>query len=228
MKKFCVSIVVNVNLSNLDNLYKFNMILKNELEIENPVELARVEEKISKQNAIKLWSSDAFKKMPAGTFKTLAEIHKALFGEIYDFAGKLRGINISKGNFRFASALYLRDAVSSVEKMPQSNFNEIVEKYVEMNVAHPFREGNGRSMRLWLDHIFKAELEKVVDWSNVEKNLYLQAMERSPINDAEIKKLLSAALIDKVDDREIFMKGLDASYFYENYFAYRSAELSKG
>ena len=201
------------------------MTLKNKLGIENPAELARVEEKISKQQAILLWSGEFFNQMQAGTFDTLANIHKKLFGKIYDFAGKLRGVNISKGNFRFASALYLREAVSTVEKMPQSNFAEIVEKYVEMNVAHPFREGNGRSMRLWLDHIFKSELHKVIDWSRVDKNLYLQAMERSPINDAEIKQILAAALTDKIDDREIFMKGLDASYFYENYFAYCSEDL---
>ena len=163
--------------------------------------------------------------MAAGTFETLAVIHKALFGDIYYFSGKLRDVNINNGNFRFASALYLRDAVLSVEKMPQSNFDEIVEKYVEMNVAHPFREGNGRSMRIWLDHIFTAELQRVVDWRNVDKNFYMQAMERSPINDAEIKKVLAAALTDKVADREIFMNGLDASYFYENYFAYRSEDL---
>ena len=203
------------------------MTLKNKFDIENQVELARLEEKISKQKAIELWISDFFKKHKAGTFDTLAKIHKKLFEDIYYFAGKLREENISKGNFRFASALYLREAVASVEKMPQSNFNEIIEKYVEMNVAHPFREGNGRSMRLWLDHIFKIEICKVVDWSRVDKNKYLQSMERSPINDAEIKKILAAALTDKVDDREIFMKGLDASYFYENYFAYRSEELCK-
>ena len=199
--------------------------LKNKFGIKNQVELARLEERISKQKAIELWSGDFFKKHKAGTFDTLSKIHKKLFEDIYYFAGKLRGENISKGNFRFASALYLREAVSSVEKMPQSNFNEIVEKYVEMNVAHPFREGNGRSTRLWLDHIFKFEICKVVDWGNVDKNKYLQAMERSPINDAEIKKVLAAALTDKVDDREIFMKGLDASYFYENFFVYKSDEL---
>ena len=201
------------------------MTLKNKLNIENPVDLARAEERISKQRAIELWQGDTLKNMAAGTFETLAAINKALFGDVYEFAGKLRDVNISKGNFRFASALYLRDAVLTVEKMPQSNFDEIVEKYVEMNVAHPFREGNGRSMRLWLDHIFKAELNRVADWRSVDKNLYLQAMDRSPINDAEIKKILAAALTDKVDDREIFMKGLDASYFYENYFAYRSEDL---
>ena len=199
--------------------------LKNKFEIENPVELARLEEKISKQKAIQLWQNEELKNFSAGTFKTLAYIHKKLFEDIYYFAGKIRDINISKGNFRFASALYLNEAVLTVEKMPQKNFEEIIEKYVEMNVAHPFREGNGRSMRIWLDDILKNEIKKVIDWSKIDKNKYLQAMERSPINDAEIKKILSDALIEKIFDREIFMKGLDASYFYENYFAYRSEEL---
>ena len=199
--------------------------LKNKFEIENPVELARVEEKISKQKAIQLWQNEELKNFSAGTFKTLAYIHKKLFEDIYYFAGKIRDINISKGNFRFASALYLNEAVLTVEKMPQKNFEEIIEKYVEMNVAHPFREGNGRSMRIWLDDILKNEIKKVIDWSRIDKNKYLQAMERSPINDAEIKKILSDALTEKIFDREIFMKGLDASYFYENYFAYRSEEL---
>ena len=199
--------------------------LKNKFGIKNQVELAQLEERISKQKAIELWSGDFFKKHKAGTFDTLSKIHKKLFEEIYYFAGKLRDENISKGNFRFASALYLREAVESVEKIPQSNFNELVEKYVEMNVAHPFREGNGRSMRIWLDHILKVEIKQVINWSRVDKNKYLQAMERSPINDAEIKKVLAAALTDKVDDREIFMKGLDASYFYENFFVYKSDEL---
>lgn len=189
------------------------------------IELARVEEKISKQQAIELWSGNFLDRLAAGKFRTLAAIHKKLFGRIYEFAGKLRVENISKGNFRFASALYLEAAVKGVEKMPQSDFNAIIEKYVEMNVAHPFREGNGRSMRLWLDHILKVELQKVIDWSKVDKNLYLQAMERSPINSGEIKKVLGDALTDRVDDRAIFMKGLDASYFYENYFSYRSEEL---
>ena len=199
--------------------------LKNKFGIENQAELARVEEKISKQKAIELWQNDGLKNFQAGSFKTLAYIHEKLFEDIYFFAGKLRDVNISKGNFRFASALYLREVVLTVEKMPQKNFNEIVEKYVEMNVAHPFREGNGRSMRIWLDDIFKNELKKVIDWSKVDKNIYLQAMERSPINDAEIKKILSESLTEKILDREIFMKGLDASYFYENYFAYRSEDL---
>ena len=199
--------------------------LKNKFEIENPVELARIEEKISKQKAIQLWQNEELKNFSAGTFKTLAYIHKKLFEDIYYFAGKIRDINISKGNFRFVSALYLNEAVLTVEKMPQKNFEEIIEKYVEMNVAQPFREGNGRSMRIWLDDILKNEIKKVIDWSRIDKNKYLQAMERSPINDAEIKKILSDALTEKIFDREIFMKGLDASYFYENYFAYRSEEL---
>ena len=201
------------------------MTLKNKFNIENPVELARVEEKISKQKAVQLWQNDELKNFRAGSFKSLANIHKKLFEDIYFFAGKLRDVNISKGNFRFASAIYLREAVLSVEKMPQKNFDEIIEKYVEMNVAHPFREGNGRSMRIWLDDILKSEIKKVVDWQKVDKNFYLQAMERSPINDTEIKKILSAALTEKIFDREIFMKGLDTSYFYENYFSFKSEEL---
>ena len=200
--------------------------LRNKLNLESPIELARAEEKISKQRAIELWQSDELKNFQAGTFATLAHIHKRLFEEIYYFAGKIRSENISKGHFRFASALYLREAVLSVEKMPQSNFEEIIEKYVEMNVAHPFREGNGRSMRLWLDDILKKELGKVIDWRKVDKNKYLAAMERSPLSDAEIKKILGAALTEKIADREIFMKGLDASYFYENYFAYQSEDLT--
>ena len=201
------------------------MTLRNKFNLDNPVELARAEEKISKQHAIELWQSDELKNFCAGTFAKLAYIHQKLFDEIYFFAGKIRDVNISKGNFRFASVLYLREAISSVEKLPQKTFDEIICKYVEMNVVHPFREGNGRSMRLWLDNILKSELGKVIDWSRVDKNNYLQAMERSPINDSEIKKLLATALTDKVADREIFMKGLDASYFYENYFAYRSEDL---
>lgn len=201
------------------------MTRRNKFGIDNPVELARVEERISKQKAIELWQNDELKNFSAGTFETLSYIHKKLFEELYDFAGKIRDVNISKGHFRFASAIYLHEAVLSVEKMPQKNFEEIIAKYVEMNVAHPFREGNGRSMRLWLDDILKRELGKVIDWSKVDKNFYLQAMERSPINDSGIKKILSAALTEKISDREIFMHGLDASYFYENYFAYRSEEL---
>lgn len=199
--------------------------LKNKLKIKNPVELARIEEKISKRKALELWNSGKFEKLKAGTFEALSKIHKELFEDIYTFAGKLRNENISKGNFRFASALYLQEAVANIEKMPQSNFDEIIVKYVEMNVAHPFREGNGRSMRLWLDQMLKNEIHKVIDWSRVDKNLYLQAMERSPINDLEIKKLLNSALTDKTNDRELFMKGLDVSYFYEDYMAYRSEDL---
>ena len=201
------------------------MTLKNKLNLDNPVELARMEERISKQRAIELWQGDELRRLTAGTFNKLAHIHRRLFGEVYDFAGKLRDENISKGHFRFASALYLREAILSVEKTPQKTFEEIISKYVEMNIVHPFREGNGRSMRLWLDDILKRELGKVIDWSKVDKNNYLQAVERSPINDSEIKKILAAALTEKIADREIFMKGLDASYFYENYFAYRSEDL---
>ncbi|MBQ3335947.1 MAG: Fic family protein [Selenomonadaceae bacterium] len=202
------------------------MTLKNKLGLENPADLARAEEKISKQKAIQLWQSYELKNLQAGTFEKLARIHERLFEEIYFFAGKIRDENISKGHFRFASALYLREAIRSVEKMPQKTFEQIVAKYVEMNIAHPFREGNGRSMRLWLDDILKCELGQVIDWSAIDKNKYLQAMERSPIDDSEIKKILAAALTEKIDDREIFMKGLDASYFYENYFAYRSEDLT--
>ena len=199
--------------------------LENKLGIKDAAELARVEERISKRNALELFKSGRLEKLPAGKFLTLAEIHCALFAELYDFAGKIRTVNLAKGHFRFAAALYLTEAVAQVENMPQNNFNAIVEKYVEMNVAHPFREGNGRSMRIWLDHIFKTELRRVVDWSRVDKAEYLLAMELSPIHDDKIKKILAAALTDKVDDREIFMKGIDASYFYENYFAYRTCEL---
>ena len=201
--------------------------LKNKLNIENQVELARTEEKISKQKAIQLWQSDELKNFRAGSFEKLSYIHEKLFEDIYFFAGKIRDVNISKGNFRFASALYLQDALKNIEKMPPKNFDDIIEKYVEMNVEHPFREGNGRSMRLWLDDILKNALKKVIDWRKVDKNNYLRAMERSPIDDAEIKKILFAALTEKIFDREIFMKGLDASYFYENYFTYRSEDLQK-
>lgn len=202
------------------------MALKNKLGLENPADLARAEEKISKQKAIQLWQSDELKNLQAGSFEKLARIHERLFEEIYFFAGKIRDENISKGHFRFASALYLREAIRSVEKMPQKTFEQIVAKYVEMNIVHPFREGNGRSMRLWLDDILKSELGRVIDWSAIDKDKYLQAMERSPIDDSEIKKILATALTEKIFDREIFMKGLDASYFYENYFAYRSEDLT--
>ena len=201
------------------------MTLENKFGIDDAAELARVEERTGKQNALELFAGGRLENFSAGTFATLAEIHRVLFGEIYDFAGKLRTVNLFKGHFRFASAIYLAEVVAQVEKLPQKNFDEIVTKYIEMNVAHPFREGNGRSMRIWLDHIFKTEINRVVDWSRVDKAQYLSAMELSPIHDDKIKKILAAALTDKVDDREIFMKGIDASYFYENYFAYRTCEL---
>lgn len=201
------------------------MALENKFGIDDSAELARVEERISKRNAVALFTSGKLENLPVGTFATLAEIHRALFGEIYDFAGKIRNVNLAKGHFRFASALYLAEALAQIENMPQNNFNAIIEKYVEMNVAHPFREGNGRSMRIWLDHIFKAELGRVVDWSRIDKADYFSAMELSPIHDDKIKKLLADALTDKINDREIFMKGIDASYFYENYFTYRAREL---
>lgn len=203
------------------------MTLRNKFNLDNSIELARLEERLSKQRAIELWQSGELKKFQAGTFAKLAHIHKRLFEEIYFFAGELRDVNISKGHFRFASALYLREAVLSVENLPQRTFEQIIDKYVEMNVAHPFREGNGRSMRLWLDDILKSELGCMIDWSRVDKTDYLQAMERSPIDASEIKRLLAAALTDKISDREIFMKGLDASYFYENYFTYRSEDLTR-
>lgn len=201
------------------------MTLANKLGLDDAAELARVEERISKRNALELFTSGRLDALPAGKFATLAEIHRVLFGELYDFAGKLRTVNLFNGRFRFAAALYLAEAVAQVENMLQNTFDEIVAKYVEMNVAHPFREGNGRSMRLWLDHMLKAQINRVVDWSCVDKSDCLSAMELSPIHDAPIKKILAAALTDKVFDRELFMKGIDASYFYENYFAYRARDL---
>lgn len=203
------------------------MVLENKLNISNPSDLAREEERISKAKAAMLFESGLLGTLEAGTFAALAAIHEYLFGDIYEFAGKIRGVNIAKGGFRFASAVYLEDALRRIEAMPQSNFDEIVEKYVEMNIAHPFREGNGRSMRIWLDHILKTELKKVVDWSRVDKDNYLLAMERSPIKDVEIKALLKAALTDKIDDRETYMKGVDASYSYEGYGVYKTRDLSE-
>lgn len=201
------------------------MILQNKLGITDPAELARVEEKISKRKALEMFESGYLDSLEAGTCKTLAEIHRYLFGEIYEFAGKLRDVNIAKGNFRFAPVMYLQAALENIEKMPQSDFDEIVEKYVEMNVAHPFREGNGRSTRIWLDLMLKKEIGQVVDWSKVDKEDYLSAMERSPIKDIEIKYLLKQALTDKTSDREIYMKGIDHSYYYEGYAVYRTEEL---
>lgn len=201
------------------------MTLENKLGITNAAELARAEERISKAKAIGLFETGLLNTLKVGTFEELRAIHKHLFSEIYAFAGELRTVNIAKGSFRFAPVMYLEAALKHIEKMPQSNFDEIIEKYVEMNVAHPFREGNGRSMRIWLDTILKAELNQVIDWSKVDKEDYLLAMERSPIKDTEIKVLLKAALTDKVNDREVYMKGIDASYHYEGYYAYKTEDI---
>lgn len=201
------------------------MALKNKLNILDSTELFRMEEKISKKKAVELFENGYLKNYEAGTFKMLAAIHKYLFDEIYDFAGKVRTVNIAKGNFRFAPVMYLQAALDNIEKMPQSTFDEIIEKYVEMNIAHPFREGNGRSTRIWLDLILKKELNMVIDWSNVDKEDYLLAMERSPIKDVEIKCILKQALTDKVNDREVYMKGIDHSYYYEGYTIYKAEDL---
>ena len=201
------------------------MALQNKLGITDSAELARIEEKISKKKAVELFESDELKKYRAGTFEMLAFIHRYLFSEIYDFAGKMREVNLAKGNFRFAPVMYLHPALESIDQMPQSTFDEIIEKYVEMNIAHPFREGNGRSTRIWLDQILKKELKQVIDWSKVDKEDYLLAMERSPIRDIEIKYVLKQALTDKIHDREIYMKGIDYSYYYEGYMIYKSEEL---
>lgn len=201
------------------------MALENKLGITESVELARQEERISKMKAIELFENSSLDQMEAGSFRSLAEIHKVLFEDIYDFAGKVRTVNLAKGNFRFAPVMYLDAALENIEKMPQSTFDEIIEKYVEMNVAHPFREGNGRATRIWLDVILKKELKMVIDWNQVDKNDYLLAMERSPIKDIEIKYLLKQALTDKTDDREVFMKGIDTSYYYEGYTIYKAEEL---
>lgn len=196
------------------------MILENRLGITDASELARTEEQISKGKALELFESGMLDALEAGTFQALAVIHEYLFSEIYAFAGKVRTVNLAKGNFRFASALYLKEALANIEKMPQSSFEEIIEKYVEMNVAHPFREGNGRSARIWLDAILKKELRMVIDWSRVDKDDYLLAMERSPVKDMEIKALLKTDLTDRISDREIYMKGIDASYHYEGYHVF--------
>ena len=201
------------------------MILKNKLGINNPLELAREEEKITKIKAKQLFEEGILDSFEIGTFKGLSEIHKYLFEEVYEFAGKIRTENISKSNFRFASAMYLEEALKKVDQMPQTNFDEIIEKYIEMNIAHPFREGNGRSTRIWLDMILKKEMRKVIDWSKVNKEDYLLAMERSPIKNTEIKILLKEALTDKINDREVYMKGIDASYNYEGYNTYKIEEL---
>lgn len=201
------------------------MVLENKLHIIDSAELARTEEKISKKKAVLLFNSGYLHTLKAGTLESLLKIHKYLFEDIYDFAGEVRKVNISKGNFRFAPAIYLYTALESIEKMPQSTFDEIIEKYVEMNVAHPFREGNGRSTRIWLDLILGQEIGMVVDWSKVDKDDYLLAMERSPIKDLEIKYLLKAALTDRIHDREVYMKGIDYSYYYEGYAVYKADEI---
>lgn len=201
------------------------MALENKLGLTDPAELARAEERISKAKARELFEKGLLDTFETGTFAGLCAIHKYLFDEIYDFAGKMRTVNIAKGGFRFAPVMYLEAALQNIEKMPQSTFEEIIEKYVEMNVAHPFREGNGRSTRIWLDCILKKELGLVVDWSRVDKEDYLLAMERSPVKDVEIKVLLKAALTDRINDREVYMKGIDASYHYEGYNVYKTENI---
>ena len=201
------------------------MTLENKLGITSSAELATQEERLSKKRALELFESGMLDTLEAGTFKTLQAIHKQLFRDIYDFAGKVRSVNIAKGGFRFVPAMYLLDALKQIERMPQSTFNEIIEKYVEMNVAHPFREGNGRSTRIWLDLILKKELQLVIDWSKVNKEDYLSAMERSPIKNLEIKFLLQNALTEHIDDREVYMKGIDASYMYEGYEEFKTKDL---
>ena len=201
------------------------MALENKLGITTSAELAREEERISKIRAIELFETSFLSSLQPGSFNALSKIHEFLFSDIYDFAGKIRKVNIAKGNFRFAPLMYLEAALKSIEEMPQSTFDEIIEKYVEMNVAHPFREGNGRATRIWLDHILKNEIGMVVDWSLVDKEDYLLAMERSPIKDIEIKHLLKNALTDKVNDRQVFMKGIDHSYYYEGYTTFKTEEL---
>ena len=203
------------------------MALQNKLGLTDELELAREEERNSKQKALALYDTGLLNTFPVGTFAGLAMIHKYLFEDIYEFAGQMRTVNIAKGNFRFAPVMYLRPALESIDRMPQSTFDEIIEKYVEMNVAHPFREGNGRSTRIWLDSILKKELHQVVDWSRVEKSDYLMAMERSPVKDLEIKVLLHKALTEQINDRQVYMKGIDASYHYEGYQIFRTEELAK-
>lgn len=201
------------------------MALENKLGLIDESELARAEEKISKTKALELYDTGLLDTFEVGTFAGLAAIHKHLFEEVYAFAGQMRTVNIAKGNFRFAPVMYLAAALDSIDKMPQTTYDEIIEKYVEMNVAHPFREGNGRSTRIWLDAILKKELHQVVDWSRVDKSDYLLAMERSPIKDVEIKALLKAALTEKINDRTVYMKGIDASYHYEGYHVFKTEDL---
>lgn len=199
--------------------------LENKLRINDSAELAREEERISKKKAKELFENNMLGKLEPGKFVTLQRIHKFLFEDIYYFVGEIRDVNLAKGNFRFAPLMYLETALNNIDKMPQSNLDEIIEKYVEMNIAHPFREGNGRSTRIWLDHILKSEIGKVIDWSKVDKEDYLLAMEHSPIRDIEIKHVLRKALTDKTDSREVYMKGIDNSYFYEGYKAYKTEKL---
>ena len=201
------------------------MTLENRLNITDSDELAREEERISKKKAADLFDNKLLDSFPAGKFDTLQAIHKYMFEDVFDFAGEIRTVNLAKGNFRFAPSMYLQAALDNIDKMPQSNFDEIIEKYVEMNIAHPFREGNGRSTRIWLDHILKNEIGKVVDWSKVDKEDYLLAMERSPIKDLEIKVLLKGALTDEINSREVYMKGIDQSYYYEGFTAFKTEEL---
>lgn len=199
--------------------------LKNILGITNEVELSKEEERITKLKALELFDSNKINEIEVGTFEGLSKIHNFLFKDIYEFAGKIRTDNIAKGNFRFASVLYLKDILRRINEMPQNTYDEIIEKYVEMNVTHPFREGNGRSTRIWLDMILKKELNKVIDWSKINKEDYLLAMERSPVRDTEIKLLLKSALTDDVNNRDVYMKGIDASYYYEGYNTYQLEEL---
>ena len=201
--------------------------LENKLNITNQQELAREEERITKLKALKLFDTNEIENIEVGTFEGLSKIHKFLFEDIYSFAGKIRKENIAKGNFRFASCMYLEDVLKKIDDMPQTSFEDIIKKYVEMNIAHPFREGNGRSTRIWLDMILKKELNKVIDWSKVDKEDYLLAMERSPVKDTEIKLLLQNALTDKVNDRLVFMKGIDTSYQYEGYYTYKLEDLDQ-
>lgn len=201
------------------------MVLENKLNINNQVELNRLEEKMTKQKAKQLFDTGLIDELEIGTFAGLVEIHKFLFEDIYDFAGLVRDVNIAKGNFRFAPIMYLKQSLEHIDKMPQNNFDEIIEKYVEMNIAHPFREGNGRSMRIWLDLILKKEIQKVIDWNSVDKLDYLSAMERSVVKDVEIKQLLGGALSDKIDSRDVFIKGIDTSYYYEGYDEFKTESV---
>ena len=203
------------------------MALENKLGITDSAELAREEERISKKKAVQMFESGALAALPVGTFAALKEIHRYLFEDIYGFAGEMRTVNLAKGNFRFAPLMYLEAALANIDKMPQSTFDEIIEKYVEINIAHPFREGNGCSTRIWLDHILKTEIGKVMDWSKVDKEDYLLAMERSPIKDVEIKVLLKAALSDEINSREVYLSGIDQSFYYEGYTTFNAEDLSK-